>query len=331
MNEQLQMMMDNVKQFCEQAIKDQAITFEREGIPESMFQAFRDQGFIGANLPSSMGGAELDRQGYDAILFRLAEYSPSAAFYVYMNNSIILPLLSGAGMNDLAGEVMKGTVRIGLASSNLLEGTGDHDPFLSTAVFPSEHMIKVENGKVLLVRGKFQHADRKSLGLRGLGVGMNSFEAEESKELGRKESLEKLMLGSSWEQSAIFMGLSKGALDKAIEYTKVRKTFNYPLKDYSPVAFRLSELMSDLEFMTHFLFSEEGEQKGLMLKARSSDFSRKATKYALQYHGGYGYLEDFGVEKFYRDSVALSSLMFRPEGDKKALAESIYGSKSGYL
>ena len=68
-----------------------------------------------------------------------------------------------------------------------------------------------------------------------------------------------------------------------------------------------------------------------MLKARSSDFSRKATKYALQYHGGYGYLEDFGVEKFYRDSVALSSLMFRPEGDKKALAESIYGSKSGYL
>ena len=79
MNEQLQMMMDNVKQFCEQAIKHQAITFEREGIPESMFQAFRDQGFIGANLPSSMGGAELDRQGY--IYFRYRHTKSTYSYY----------------------------------------------------------------------------------------------------------------------------------------------------------------------------------------------------------------------------------------------------------
>ena len=333
MNDQVQMLLDNVKQFCEQNIKDIALNIERTRIPDKIFTALREQGFIGANLPSSSGGADLDRASYDAILLQIAEYSPSVAYYVYMNNSVILPLLLKAGKKELAGDIISGKERVGLSAGNILEGVGVKTTFQETAIFPSNFMISAgSDGSIVLLKGTFEESGRKSLGLRGLGIGIKSFSTEKTEEIGRKEDMEKIFVESSWEQAAIFLGLSQGAIEKAVEYTKVRKTFNFPLKDYSPVAFRLSELKSDLEMMKFYLFSEDGDrEKGMMLKTRAADFSRKATKYALQYHGGYGYLEDFGVEKFYRDSVALNAVMFRTDVDRRILAESIYKSKTGYI
>ena len=129
------------------------------------------------------------------------------------------------------------------------------------------------------------------------------------------------------------LGTAKGALDKAIDYVKVRKTFERPLKDYGPVANGLSKLMAEYLALSQFMDSvdEKDERGRLSLKTLSVDFAKRATKAALQYHGGYGYIEDTGVEKFYRDAMGLSILFQRPHHDSMRLSKEIFGEKSGYL
>jgi len=48
-------------------------------------------------------------------------------------------------------------------------------------------------------------------------------------------------------------------------------------------------------------------------------------------HGGYGYLEDFGIEKFYRDSMALSVLFASEEKDMERLSTEVFGDRAGFV
>ncbi len=328
MNDQTEMMMDNIRQFAQANINDIALKIEREGVSEDLYNSLIQQGLIGANLPAEMGGAGLDRTSYDAILFQLARASPSVAFHVFMNNSIILKILEKASKKDMIGQIVSGKIRLGLIPGNIIEGSSEKSNII---IEPSKMNIYIGKENASLVDGMPELLKSKSLGLRGLKTDLFT-SIKDGEKLLPYGDVEKIWNEASWDAAAIFLGISEGALEKAIEYTKVRKTFNFPLKDYEPVAFRLSELKSELEILKNTLFSDDSkEQMGMMLKTISAEFARRATKYALQFHGGYGYLEDFGVEKFYRDAVALNALMFRPILDKRALAASIYGEKSGYL
>lgn len=59
--------------------------------------------------------------------------------------------------------------------------------------------------------------------------------------------------------------------------------------------------------------------------------SREATDLALQAHGGYGYFQQTGVERFYRDVIALEALLVRPDLDLEVASTAIFGRRSGYL
>lgn len=331
MNEQTEMMMQTIKQFADGSISDIALKIEREGIPEDLYGKIIQQGLIGATLPPEMGGAGLDRASYDAILFQLASVSPSVAFHVFLNNSIILKILEKAGKKDEISKVLSGKLRYGFAPGSMMEGGEGDEGYLIIEPGSRNIVVDRKDGSILISDASVQLLNRKPLGLRGLKTDISKIEIKGEKILSREEA-EKIWEEGSWHAAAIFIGLSEGAINKAIEYTKVRKTFNYSLKDYEPVAFRLSELKSEIEILKNTLFGDKEDLlTGMMLKTISAEFARMSTKYALQFHGGYGYLEDFGVEKFYRDAVSLNSIMFRPIKDKMALATKIYDEKAGFL
>lgn len=331
MNEQTEMMMQTIKQFADESIADIALKIEREGIPDDLYQKIIQQGLIGATLPPEMGGAGLDRSSYDAILFQLAKASPSVAFHVFMNNSIILRFLEKAGKKDEISDVISGKERYGFAPGPMMEGGEDDEGYLIIEPNSKNLIVDGNDGSIFISNAKPELLNKKPLGLRGLRTDIAKGTGSGQKILSMNDA-ELIWEEGSWHAAAVFLGLAEGALDKAIEYTKVRKTFNYSLKDYEPVAFRLCELKSEMEILKNTLFGDkEDTLTGMMLKTISSEFARRATKYALQFHGGYGYLEDFGVEKFYRDAVALNSIMFRPVRDKRSLASKIYQEKSGFL
>ncbi len=335
MNEQAELMRETVKEFADKNLKDLALKVEREGIPDIIKEKIIEQGFLGSTLKSEFGGAGLDPLSHRLILFELAKVSPSVAAYVFFHNDIVLKLLSDKGKKEQIKAVIGGKDSYAISISRLTDDSAENkdNEVLKRALNSksNRYLDLSENGVVFSGTGTAQKInDFKPLGLRGMGV--CDFRPSDREEVGKKEDLESILVSSSGDISAIFLGITEGALDKAIEYTKVRKTFNEPLKNYEPVAFRIAEIKSELEMLKFALFAEDCDEiRLLMLKDLSASLARKATKYALQFHGGYGYLEDFGVEKYYRDSVALNAIIYRPIEDKKFLATKIYDGKSGYI
>ena len=103
--------------------------------------------------------------------------------------------------------------------------------------------------------------------------------------------------------------MAQAALDIAVAYAKERKTFGKPIIDHQAVGFRLADLAARLEaarqLVLHAASLKDAGQACLteasMAKLVASETAEAVCSGALQTLGGYGYLEDFGVAKIYRD------------------------------
>jgi len=105
------------------------------------------------------------------------------------------------------------------------------------------------------------------------------------------------------------LGMGRAALDAAVLYAKDRKTFGKPLIEHQAVGFKLAEMATKLDaarLMTHraAIMRQNGEKclkEACMAKLMASEVAEEICNEAIQIHGGYGYVEDFPVERLYRD------------------------------
>lgn len=105
------------------------------------------------------------------------------------------------------------------------------------------------------------------------------------------------------------VGMAQAALDLAVAYAKDRKSFGKPIIEHQAVGFRLADLATRLEASRQFVLSaaalkDAGEPcltQASMAKLFASEASEAVVSGAIQTLGGYGYLEEFGIAKIYRD------------------------------
>ena len=105
------------------------------------------------------------------------------------------------------------------------------------------------------------------------------------------------------------IGMAQGALDIAIAYAKDRKSMGKQIIEHQAVGFRLADLAAKLEAARHLtLHAARLKDSGLpclkeasMAKLVASETAETVVSGAIQTLGGYGYLEEFGVAKIYRD------------------------------
>ena len=105
------------------------------------------------------------------------------------------------------------------------------------------------------------------------------------------------------------VGMAQAALDIAVAYAKERRTFGKPIIQHQAVGFRLADLAARLEaarqLVLHAASLKDAGQacvaEAAMAKLVASETAEAVCSGALQTLGGYGYLEDFGVAKIYRD------------------------------
>ena len=349
-NEEYRILGDTVKEFSEKNLEGSSLKIERGGLGDDIITKMAAQGFLGAKIPADLGGSGIDEKGYLIILENLARVSPSAALKVLINNSLFYPLVSESGdtgtIEGVAGGKINATVAMeevqeGYLESGKLSVSGGRLTGTKIGVINSDATVVValggESGKELFLikNGISKGRSNPSLGFRGLTLSQLVVDSDDYIQLGSEglDRMTKVMDSLDLEISAIAIGISEGSLNKAIEYTKVRSTFEHLLKDYEPVAFSLAHLNSEIEGLRSFLFDRDdlNAKERLELKFLSVDLAKRCTKQALQSHGGYGYLQDFGVEKFYRDAMALSSLFFRRERDNRRLAEEVFQGKAGFI
>ena len=110
--------------------------------------------------------------------------------------------------------------------------------------------------------------------------------------------------------AACSLGGAQAALDKAVGYMGERKAFGKTLAEFQALQFKLADMAIDLEAARTFLWraaaaldakSPDATRLCAMAKKFATDAGFDIANAALQLHGGYGYLSDYGLEKIVRD------------------------------
>ncbi len=110
--------------------------------------------------------------------------------------------------------------------------------------------------------------------------------------------------------AACSLGGAQSALDKAVAYAGERKAFGKPIRDFQALQFKLADMETALTASRLFLYAaaskldrktHDASKWSAMAKRFVTDVGFDVANDALQVHGGYGYLHDYGVEKLVRD------------------------------
>jgi hypothetical protein len=110
--------------------------------------------------------------------------------------------------------------------------------------------------------------------------------------------------------AACSLGGAQSALDKAVAYTAERKAFGQKLNEFQALQFAIADMATELEVSRTFLWRAaaaldaklpEATRLCAMAKKHVTDAGFEVANRALQLHGGYGYLADYGMEKIVRD------------------------------
>ena len=109
---------------------------------------------------------------------------------------------------------------------------------------------------------------------------------------------------------AQMIGLARGAFDAALSYTGERTQFGKPINQFQGVQFQLAELATELEAARLMVYNaarlkDQGRpfvKEAAMAKLYSSRAAEHIASKAIELYGGYGFVKDYPVEKFWRDS-----------------------------
>ena len=105
------------------------------------------------------------------------------------------------------------------------------------------------------------------------------------------------------------IGIARAALEAATLYSREREAFAKPLSDHQAVAFKLADMATQIAAARQLTLhaaalKDAGEpclSEASMAKLFASEMAERVCSDAIQIHGGYGYLQDFPVERYYRD------------------------------
>jgi short/branched chain acyl-CoA dehydrogenase len=114
--------------------------------------------------------------------------------------------------------------------------------------------------------------------------------------------------------AAMGVGLAQGALDEALAYAQERRAFGRPISKFQAIQVKLADLATEIaaaRLLTYHAawLKDQGQPFGLVAaqaKLKTGRLAVRATEEAVQIHGGYGFIEEYPVCRFYRDAKILT-------------------------
>jgi Acyl-CoA dehydrogenases len=131
--------------------------------------------------------------------------------------------------------------------------------------------------------------------------------------MGFKQFLQILDIGRIGV-AAMGVGLAQGALDEALAYAKERQAFGQPISRFQAIQMKLADMATEIEAARLLVYKaalekDRGESFSLtaaQAKLKTGRLAVRCAEEAVQIHGGYGYIEEYPVCRFYRDAKILT-------------------------
>jgi len=129
------------------------------------------------------------------------------------------------------------------------------------------------------------------------------------------------------------VGLAQAALDAAVNYAKERVQFGKVISQFQGIRWMIADMATQIEAARLLVFNaaamrDRGENfsaAASMAKVFASEMANKVAYKALQIHGGYGYIQEFPVERYYRDARVFTIYEGTSEIQRKVIANHVIG------
>lgn len=184
--------------------------------------------------------------------------------------------------------------------------TGEHDgrPEISNIVVPQDTPGFTRSKKYRKMG--WRASDTRELSFADATVPEGNLLGERGKGL---QQFLKVLDGGRISVAALSVGLATGAYDEAKKYALERHQFGRPIARFQAVSFKLADMLTEIEHGRLMVLKAAWEKdagrdfalSASLAKLYSGEMSRRVVNEAVQIHGGYGFMEEYPVSRFYRD------------------------------
>ncbi|UCF70266.1 MAG: acyl-CoA dehydrogenase family protein [candidate division WOR-3 bacterium] len=358
MNSEQKLIRNEVKKFASVELDPISSDIEREGrVPEAILGKTAQMGLFGLTVPEKYGGSGLDGVSLCVALEELGRSCSSLALVVAVNNCLIAqPILkfgSASMQEDYLRRLGKGMIGGYVPFSEIetqgkgftLDERGDGrqisgkcDVVLNGAlagfiVVPVKEndvrsLYLVDKGQAGMVVHPTAMMGLRASGAVGMGCqGTPVIRDNRLNPEAVEYSLEFARIG----YSAVALGLIRASLDCALKYSKERKQFGRAICEFPMVREMLADIklceersrLAVYDAASRFDEDEDFKMAARVACLTSCDGAVASTLKAIQVHGGYGYIQDYPVERYFRDAKSLQLLGEVPVNIKSRIAQEI--------
>ncbi len=153
-------------------------------------------------------------------------------------------------------------------------------------------------------------SDTRALSFQGCRVGPEALLGERG--AGLKQFLQ-ILDGGRISIAAMGLGLAQGAFEQSLAYAKQRNAFGRPIAKFQAIQFKLADMETEIAAARHLVYhaawlKDQGRpfaHAASLAKLYTGELSHRAANEGVQIHGGYGYMDEFPISRFYRDQKIL--------------------------
>ncbi len=326
LSENQNMIQEQVRRFATNRLAPLAHT----SLPiKDLLSEIYDLGLRGPRVSFDFDGLSMDAISDVIIIEELAKQDAGLALMLAMHNLGAFTL--GLIEHPWTTQFTTGDQWLGVAFIDAPENSDALDLTLDFVAGAQHltHMLLISHEQILLTPLSHQSVTRtvldSPLGLRAIepcSIEFNNTPAQTLQVFGHnsnQEDVELSLLHATHHAhlAAICTGLAQSAYLAGATYAYERKQFNRRLTDFQVTQFKLANMATQNTAAKHLLYyaahcidttQMNAASQALLAHSRAIKSAKDTTDEALQLHGGYGYTQEYIIERHYRDIVALSAL-----------------------
>lgn len=361
LNQECILLQNELKKFGQQVILEKVDELDKTcSFALDNIKRLAEMGLLGAVIPEDMGGAALETIGLVVTLEEISKVCASTAlitathnaFFAYpilkfgsdeMKKKYLPPAASGKFIGGYA-EIATNEIEVKKEDGNyfingknsLVLNSSANGPFI-TFLPLSEDKQKLT---ALLIEqntaGITRIQKNNTIGIKASGTGEVVFEnctVLLTHIIGKKNEgnavLQEILDFTKLCLAAIALGIAQGATDAAIKYAKERVQFATPIIEFGMVREKIAEMTTKIEAARLLVYDAAMKRDGnkdfrsaaAMAKYFCGQAAVEITTSAIQIYGGYGYMKDYPVERYFRDAHVINVLCSTPQAEKEDIVK----------